>query len=244
MESTKTTLGRSLKIAKIVEQRNYIEKAINEKIQMSGENGDPSIIYTGHIFPENMLWLTEEEKINIFKVKETQHCPKKYGIPSYVLVPSSDILLNEEEMKESKMLYTEKRDNTKDFEKSVSDFLDYIGIDANENDKKLFTNFLNDITGGNTNFVSDLLNIVGMDIDKENENDSDEESSHVESCHGLDCDENDGANECCTGKCLDCKFKDTFYKDDSDDENLCNTDPINDEPCDDDNDTLKPPYTI
>ena len=260
MENNKTSLGRALKIANIVEQRNAIKNAINEKIQVPDKLGDPSIIYTGHIFPENMLWLTEEEKINVFKVHESQHCPKKYGIPSYVLVPSSDIFLTEEEMVESQKLHEKKLAITKEWEefedtitqiaqnvrrniekKTCADMINSLG-----DDKKNFISFLEDITGGNTDFVSELLNSVGITIDKsddENENDSDEDSSPCDCCSGLDCDDDDD-NGCCTGHCHKCSFKDECYKDDNDAENLCDTDAINDEPCDDDDDTLKPPYTI
>ena len=105
-----TTLGRALKIANLKAQRKYLEEAIRTKVKNTTLDGNPTIRYIGYIFPENLIWLSEEN-IDIVKLSDVNVLD---GYSIYILTPQNDILLNTEENAKSAIIAEELFSSNKD----------------------------------------------------------------------------------------------------------------------------------
>ena len=61
----KNTLGRQIKISSILVQRNFIKEQLEKLVQNPNKDGQHVYRYVGHIFPENVTWL-RDENLRIF----------------------------------------------------------------------------------------------------------------------------------------------------------------------------------
>lgn len=90
----KNTLGRQIKISSILVQRNFIKEQLEHLAQNPSKDGQHVYRYVGHIFPENLAWLINED----FYVLSQEFKDGPFQDDIYLISPSVDINLTEEEM--------------------------------------------------------------------------------------------------------------------------------------------------
>ena len=96
MENT-NSLGREIKIANLMAQRNFLETMLTKECITHSHIGSSTITYIGYIFPENIAWLKAND-ISISKHEPKEEFP---GTTTYLLTPSDDIMLTNEELAKS-----------------------------------------------------------------------------------------------------------------------------------------------
>ena len=133
MENTSITHALSLKISNLILQRKYFEEIFSKKTSFPSPDGDPSFRYTGHIFPENILWL-KQSGFDVFTTRCLDSDSEKYGFEIYVITPSHFITLSNEEMAESTTKYenllAEAMKNS-----GIEDFMSFLeSLSANSDD--------------------------------------------------------------------------------------------------------------
>lgn len=93
-------LAKEWKIRKLKEQREFIERTM-EEIFSKREDGDLSYSYIGHIFPEVKEYF-KKEGFTIIEVKDEQVSDNPRGFPVYLFIPNEQVLiLSEEELKQA-----------------------------------------------------------------------------------------------------------------------------------------------
>lgn len=85
--STEKLLGTQVKIVNLIAQREYIEGNLKGLASTPQENGNPTYIYEGYVFPENVLYFRGQG----FKVIE-------HNNDEFLFVPADDSKLSDEEL--------------------------------------------------------------------------------------------------------------------------------------------------
>lgn len=117
--STNNGLARSVKIANISMQRLFLEKTALKLSNIPEPSGDPTFRYVGYLFPENVEWL-KQNGFDVFDTRIDTTDGNHAGLPLYIITPSDNITLNNEETELSKDL--------------CSNFLDFLRSQFSDDD--------------------------------------------------------------------------------------------------------------
>lgn len=93
-------LAKDVKLNNLKTQREFIKNKILEaKLQ---ENGNPSYIYEGYIYPENVDYFEKEEGFDILLFDTERMIIATRGKPVYLFIPKK-LQLTEEELKQAEL---------------------------------------------------------------------------------------------------------------------------------------------
>ncbi|MGN1327474.1 MAG: hypothetical protein ACI4VQ_05330 [Clostridia bacterium] len=107
-------LAKDEKIKKLMLQRMYIKERLstNALSTHEGENiwdalndengiiGDPSYLYPGYVYPENVRYF-QKEGYDVKEIQPQDGFAVTKGRPAFLFTPSNSVLLDEKEMKQS-----------------------------------------------------------------------------------------------------------------------------------------------
>ena len=93
-------LAKTIKIQNLYVQREYIER----KLLMASEKGDPSFIYEGHIYPENVDYF-QQQGIVINRASVVIDPKVINALPAHLITISPALKLTREELSEAKKYY-------------------------------------------------------------------------------------------------------------------------------------------
>ena len=122
------SLGRKVKISNVMLQRKFLEEKITEAIEEAHSDGSSDLRYFGHIYPENITWLIDNE-FEVHKIRATSSDSPAFGLETYVITPQTSISLHEDELVESEAI----AEDFKAKERMKASFVDFIENIMNEN---------------------------------------------------------------------------------------------------------------